>query len=58
MPDNPWRLSLARNAASAKFWGQELGQPGRVLPYQAAGVAAQGEALLRGIRETPPMIAP
>lgn len=54
VPDQPWRLGLAMNAAFAKFWGAELGQPGWILPYQAAGVATQAEALLRQLRERSP----
>ncbi|MEI6340522.1 MAG: hypothetical protein WCR07_01070 [Verrucomicrobiota bacterium] len=55
VPEHPWRLSLAMNAAFAKFWGQELGQPGWMLPYHAAGIAQRGETLLAHLKSLPPL---
>lgn len=45
--------NLAVNAAFAKFWAGELGQPGFTLPYLAAGALTRGEVLDRCWREIP-----
>jgi len=47
IPAVPLRMNLAINAAFAKFWGHELGQPGWTLPYLTVGALSPGEALLQ-----------
>ena len=46
IPETPFRVNLALNAAFAKFWARELHEPGWTLPYLAAGALSQGELLL------------
>lgn len=46
IPEAPLRMNLAINAAFAKFWGQELNEPGWTLPYLAAGVVTRGDELM------------
>ncbi len=55
VPETPLRLSLAMNAAFARFWGTELNEPGWTLPYLAAGVLPRGDTLLARLRDLPPI---
>ena len=55
IPEAPFQMNLAINAAFAKFWGKELGQSAWTLPYLAVGALVRGEALLQRSDALPPM---
>lgn len=53
MPDEALRANIGMSAAFAVFWADRLSQPQVLLPYQATGHLAHGQALLDAWQRVP-----